>query len=107
MTARDVFRRAVGKGLGVMGGREPSLLEGVECGSVAIARGVEMYAAALDQPNDNSVVRADIATIETLYSPKVNQVLVHPVEGRFRLMRLANDNGFTRRFIVTQLPPLP
>ena len=105
MATHDVFRRAVQRGLAVLGGREASLLDGTPCGSVAIARGVEVYAAIMDQANDNHVVRADVATIETQYSPKVNALLVHPVEGTFRLTRLASDNGFARRFVVVQLPP--
>lgn len=108
MTTHDVFRRAVQRGLAVLGGREASLLDGTPCGSVAVARGVEVYAGLLDQANDNHVVRADIATIETQYSPKVNGVLQHPTEGWFRLMRLAADNGHARRFVVVQIPdPTP
>ena len=104
MAAHDVFRRAVQRGLAVLGGREASLLDGAPCGSVAIARGVEVYAAIMDQANDNHVVRADVATIETQYAPKVNSLLWHPVDGWFRLTRLAADNGYSRRFVVVQVP---
>ena len=88
-----------------MGGREPSSLDGVPCGSVAIARGVDVFAAALDQPNDNSVVRADIATIGAAFNPRVDMLLEHPTEGRMRLTRLLQSNGFSRRFIVVHVVP--
>lgn len=104
MATRDVFSRAVQRGLAVLGGREASLLDGSPCGSVVISRGVDLYAGLMDQPNDNHVVRADVAAIETRFAPKVNALLVHPTEGNFRLTRLAADNGFARRFVVVQLP---
>jgi hypothetical protein len=102
MTAHDVFRRAVQKGLAVLG--QPCLLQGTPCGSVNIARNVQVYAAALDQANDNHVVRADVASIGVEFSPKVGQILEHSLHGRFKLTRLADDDGHKRKFIVVALP---
>lgn len=101
-TAREIFGQAIRKGLAVLG--EPSLLDGQPCGNVPIMRGTQLFAGLLDQANDNSVARADVAVIEKQYAPKVNMLLVHPTEGTFRLSRLAGDDGFTRRFVVTQVP---
>lgn len=100
-TAREIFGRAIQKGLAVLG--EPSLLDGQPCGNVNVARNVQLYAGALDQANDNHVVNADVATIEKQYAPKVGMTLVHPTEGTFLLNRLAGDDGLTRRFVVVQL----
>lgn len=102
MTAHDVFRRAVQKGLAVLG--QPSLLQGTACGNVNIARNVEVYAASLDQANDNHVVRADVASIEVQFTPKVGQVLEHTLHGRFKLTRLVDDDGHKRRFVVVAVP---
>ena len=70
-----------------------------------VARNTAVFAGVLDQANDNHVVRADVATIEVQYTPKVNQTLVHPTDGTLRLTRLLDDNGFSRRFIVVQAAP--
>ena len=102
MTARDIFRRAFAKGLAVLG--EPSLLDGQPVGNVEVARNVQMFAGLFDQANDNHVVKADIASIAAEYNPRVDQVLTHPTEGRFRLMRLVVDDAIERRFIVVQVP---
>ena len=98
MAAHDVFRRAVQRGLAILG--EPSSLDGTPCGSVHIARNVDLYAGIMDNANDNHVVRADVASIEVQYAPRVGQTLVHPLHGTFRLSRLADDDGHKRRFIV-------
>jgi hypothetical protein len=102
-TAREIFGRAIQKGLAVLG--EPSLLDGQPCGNVNVARNVQLYAGALDQANDNHVVNADVATIEKRFNPRVNAVLKHATEGTFLLNRLAGDDGLTRRFVVVQLAP--
>jgi len=102
-TAREIFGRAIQKGLAVLG--EPSLLDGQPCGNVNVARNVQLFAGALDQANDNHVVNADVATIEKQYAPKVGMTLVHPTEGTFLLNRLAGDDGVTRRFVIVQVAP--
>lgn len=101
-TAREIFGRAIQKGLAVLG--EPSLLGGQPCGNVAVQRGVQVFAGALDQANDNHVAQADVAIIEKQFAPKVGMTLVHPTEGTFLLSRLAGDDGLSRRFVVTQVP---
>lgn len=101
-TAREIFGRAIQKGLAVLG--EPSLLDGQPCGNVPVMRGVQVFAGALDQANDNAVVRADVAIIEKAYSPRVGQRLRHATEGTMQLTRLADDDGFTRKFVVVQMP---
>lgn len=101
-TAREIFGRAIQKGLAVLG--EPSLLDGQPCGNVNVARNVRLYAGTLDQANDNYVVNGDLATIEKQFNPRADMLLVHPTEGTFRLSRLAGDDGVTRRFVVVQVP---
>ncbi len=100
MAALDVFRIAFKRGLAVLG--EPSLLEGQPVGNVEVARDVQMFAGLLDQANDNAIVREDVASIEAVHNPKVDQILEHPTEGRFRLTRLLVDDGIERRFVVVQ-----
>lgn len=100
-TAREIFGRAIQKGLAVLG--EPSLLDGQPCGNVPVMRGVQLFAGALDQANDNHVANADVAVIEKRFEPRVGMQLEHPTEGMFLLSRLAGDDGVTRRFIVTQV----
>ena len=95
-----IIRRALQRGLAKLGGA--SSLRGAPCGNVHIARDVEVFASIMDQANDNHVVKAVVATIDSQYLPRVDDVLVHPEEGTFRLMRLLSDNGFTRRYIVVQ-----
>ena len=67
-TAREIFGRAIQKGLAVLG--EPSLLGGQPCGNVAVQRGVQVFAGALDQANDNHVAQADGAVIEKQFAAK-------------------------------------
>ena len=100
-TAREIFGRAIQKGLAVLG--EPSLLDGQPCGNAAVMRGVQVFAGALDQANDNHVANADVAIIEKRFEPRVGMQLEHSTEGLFLLSRLAGDDGVTRRFIVTQV----
>lgn len=102
MATHDVFRRAVQRGLAILGG--PSSLDGTPCGNVHVARNVETYAGIMDNANDNHMVYATVASIEVQYAPRVGQLLVHPTEGSFRLSRLADDDGFKRRFIVVAVP---
>lgn len=102
MGTAEVFRRAFRRGLAILG--EASTLNGVPAGNVEVVRDVQMFAGLLDQANDNAIVRHDVASIEALYAPKVDQILVHPREGRFRLMRLLADDGIERRFVVVQEP---
>lgn len=100
MAASDIFRRAVQKGLAILG--EPSSLAGQPCGRVAVARDVDLFAGSFDRVEDNRVANAVVVTIESQYTPRVGQTLVHPTEGTFKLMRLAADDGFKRQFIVVQ-----
>lgn len=104
-TAREIFGRAIQKGLAVLG--EPSLLDGQPCGNVNVARNARLYAGALDQANDNYVVNADVVTIEKRFNPRVDMLVRHPTEGTFLLSRLAGDDGVTRRFIAVQIPRYP
>lgn len=76
--------------LGRLGG--PSTLDGVDCGNVHVARGVNLEM-------DDVVVRRCIATIANGYAPKAGQVLVHP-EGTWTLDRLLRDNGANSRWIL-------
>lgn len=76
--------------LGRLGG--PSTLDGADCGSVHVARGVNLEM-------DDVVVRRCIATIANEYVPKAGQVLVHP-EGTWTLDRLLRDNGANSRWIL-------
>lgn len=99
--ALGIFARAAERCLAKLG--EASSLDGSPCGNVAIERNVEVFAGLLDQANDNSVVRADVASILSTFNPKVGSVLVHP-DGTFKLDRKVSDNGFTRRFIVRAVP---
>jgi hypothetical protein len=102
VATHDIVRRAIQRGLVVFGGA--SSLDGTPCGNVAISRNVDLFAGVMDQANDNHVVRADIARIEKTYTPKVGQVLVHPTEGTFKLTRLFEDDGYTRQYVVVQVP---
>lgn len=76
--------------LGRLGG--PSTLDGVDCGNVHVARGVNLEM-------DDVVVRRCIATIANAYTPKAGQALVHP-EGTWTLDRLLRDNGANSRWIL-------
>lgn len=71
---------------------EPSTLDGVDCGNVHVARGVNLEM-------DDVVVRRCIATIANEHAPKAGQVLVHP-EGTWTLDRLLRDNGANSRWIL-------
>lgn len=102
MAAQDIFRRAFDKGLAILG--EPSLLDGVPCGHAEVRRDVQMFAGLFDQANDNHVVRADTASIKAVHNPRVDQVLTHPSQGRYRLTRLLVDDGVERRFIAVKVP---
>lgn len=101
MAARDVFARAVARGLAKFG--EASLLQGADCGNVDIEYGVELAPGQLGTANDNHIARRDVATILKDYAPKVGQVLVH-ADGEFVLERLLEDDGVSRRFVVTRKP---
>lgn len=100
-TAQAIFARAAAKGLAKLG--EPSTLDGDPCGNVAISRNVETFVASAQTANDTQTVRADIASIEASYNPKVGQVLVHPTAGTFRLERRVTDDGYMRRFVILTL----
>jgi hypothetical protein len=82
---------------------EPSTLEGVAAGLVAVQHQVTLDAGMLSTSDDNFVARVDIALIDTQYSPRVGQVLVHP-DGQYTLDRLVHDNGVTRQFIIVSTP---
>lgn len=88
---------AVAAGLSVLG--EPSTLNGVPCGNVNIERDLDLNAGRLDNADDASVVRRDVATILAQYSPRVGQTLVHP-DGTFKLDRRLDRNGYSERFII-------
>ncbi len=95
------FQRALARGLSRLG--KDSTLDGVPCGRVNVARGVDMFAGSLDDGNDNHVARADLATIDAAFNPRAGQTLVHP-DGTFRLMRLVESNGYNVTHIVVQVP---
>lgn len=89
--------RAVARGLAVLG--EPSTLNGTPCGKVNIERDLDVNAGRLDNADDASIVRKDVATILSQYNPRVGQTLVHP-DGTFKLDRRLDRNGYSERFIV-------
>ena len=82
---------------------EPSLLAGVNCGNAVIQRHVNVDKGVMGMSEDNFVASYDMALIDAKYNPRVGQVLEHP-DGRWRLDRLFDDNGVTRRFIVVAAP---
>jgi len=102
--ALGIFARAAAAGLAKLG--EPSLLQGVDCGNVNIERNVELFAGIFDNPDDNAVVRRDVATFLAQYAPRVGQILTHP-DGRFRLDRKFDATGYTVKFVVVELPVSP
>ena len=87
-------------GLAVMG--KPSLLEGVACGKANIERGVRVFRASAETDYDNHTVVFDVATLAASASPRVGKILAHP-DGTFRLDRLLEDNGSTRRYVVVSV----
>ncbi len=89
--------RALRRGLAKLG--EPSLLDGVDCGKVALERNVEVFAGINDTAYDNPTVHKTVVAIDVAYSPRVGQVLIHP-DGTFVLDALHGDNGVVRRFVV-------
>ena len=50
-------------------------------------------------------MRVIVATIAAQYAPRTGDVLEVPNEGRFRLDRLVQDTGVTKRFVVVEAPP--
>lgn len=85
------------RGLAKLG--EPSTLQGVDCGRVALEREVDLFAGIESTSEDNPVVRYVVAAIDVAYSPRVGQSLAHP-DGTYLLDRLVSDNGTVQRFIV-------
>lgn len=94
---RAFIARAAKAGLAKIG--EPSLLRGADCGHVHIARGVTEFAGVFDNPDDNPVVRYDVATISIDFDPRVGDTLEHP-DGTYVLDKLIVDNRYTRAFVV-------
>ena len=93
--------RAVQAGLALHG--EPSLLDGVDVGKVAVQFGVKIDKGDADRADDNYTAPADIAIILAQHSPRTGQVLEHP-DGRFKLVRPVLDNGYARHFTIVKLP---
>lgn len=85
-----VRQRAAASLLRRMG--EPATLNGVDCGHVHLAHGVDVAI-------EDTVARRTVATISRVASPRVGQTLVHP-EGTFKLDALLRDNGSNPRFVV-------
>lgn len=100
--ALGVIQRAMQRGLAKLG--EPALLDGVDCGRVAIDRGLQTFASLMDEANDNYTVRSEIATIYSTYPSQVGQLLTHP-DGTYRLDKLIDDTGYTRRFTLVRVTP--
>jgi hypothetical protein len=94
-----VIARAIQAGLAKFGGA--STLDGVAAGNVHIERGVEMFVGDPGRSDDNSISHVDVAVCPV--TAVTGQVLVHP-EGRYRLMRLVEDNGYSRHFIIVAAP---
>jgi len=88
---------ALRAGLAVMG--EPSFLDGVACGKVNVERGVRVSRASAETDYDNHTIIVDVATIDAAFKPKAGKLLRHP-EGTFRLDKLLEDNGPTRRYVI-------
>ena len=92
--------RAMQRGLDHLG--EASLLDGVDCGNVALQRSVSIGVGNTDRNDDNHTAQADVMIIARSYGPRVGQTVTHP-DGVFRLSRRLKDNGFSLRFIVTEI----
>lgn len=94
--------RAMQAGLALLG--EASLLDGVDCGKVALERSVVLGKGDLDRAEDNHVAQADVMTLARSLDARVGQRVTHP-EGVFRLSRRLADNGTLVRFIATEVTP--
>lgn len=100
---RDFQARVVLAGLARVG-QPNSLLRGVSCGSVHVERDADKAPGSFETVYDNHVVRVIVATIAAQYAPRTGDVLEVPNEGRFRLDRLVQDTGVTKRFVVVEAP---
>jgi hypothetical protein len=95
---RDFQARVVLAGLARLG--RPGSLGGVDCGFVHIERDADMAPGSYDTAYDNHVVRVIVATIAASYGSRTGQTLTVPGEGTFKLDRLLQDTGVTRRHIA-------
>lgn len=83
---------------------EPALLRGLPAGKVHLARNVQLFPGQLGTADDNSYVRYTVATISNEFAPAIGDQLDFPGSGEsFLLDRVHQDNGFTSRFIVSEL----
>lgn len=96
-----VIARAMQAGLAKLG--EPSSLDGVNVGPVNIERGVDVFAGDPGRADDNTIAQADVALMPRTTNARVGQVLVHP-DGRFKLTRKLEDNGYSVSFIIVAAP---
>ncbi len=100
----DLFRQATETALSLLG--EDAVLRGNTPCKVNIEPGVrvtkfqESFASEADLAH--AMVERDIATISTLYSPRVNDTLTHP-SGTYRLDSVLEDRGSYRRFILLRV----
>lgn len=104
-----IFARAMKAGLSKFG--EPSSLDGVVIGKVAIERGVEIFDGVNRSVNSfggqplvsdgQYVAHHDVATLPASVSPVIGQTLVHP-DGTFRLTRRLSEDGCTIDFVIAE-----
>lgn len=80
---------------------QDSLLRGEAAGKVAITRYVDEFPGIGDTAMDNPMVNERVAAIDSTYSPKVGDLLVHP-DGSFKLTRRLTNNGFIERFFIVE-----
>jgi hypothetical protein len=99
---RDPFARATKSILAVLG--KDALLRGAPAGKVNIEHGVELFERNGD---GEAVFTRSVATIDATYSPKQGDTLarftddtyVVPIDS-YKLGRLVQDTGFTRRYVA-------
>lgn len=90
----SAFKRAAKGILAALG--EDALLRGAPAGKVNIENGVQVVG------DGDAIAERDVATIESIYSPRIGDTLVHP-DGTFKLDQLYQDNGATRRYVVRRI----
>ena len=96
-----IIARAMQAGLSKLG--EPSFLDGNDIGHVNIERDVDVFAGDPGRADDNSVAQHDVAVIPRTAGARTGQILVHP-DGRFKLSRRLEDNGYTVTYILVEVP---
>lgn len=78
-----------------------ALLRGADAGFVHVGRNVLLDRGMMGMADDSTMVRYTVATIMNEFAPAVGDTLEHP-DGTFVLDRLADDDGVSSRYIVTE-----